>query len=344
MKRILFYSSTQDKRMFSIQSFYQNDIRILKDLGYEVILSNRLRDFLRFSKYDDAFIYFYRYGLFGALIAKIARKRVFFTGGIDYMDKNFANRRQRFIQRLFFRLCYRLSNKCFVVSTSDMANIRQMYSHQPVKCVVCPHVIDVHSLQYSPEKQKKKKQFLTMAWMGATDNVYRKGVDRAIYIFEIIHKRYPEYTLYIAGPGGRGSALVESIIWEKHLEDSIKLLGAVSEEEKNQLMLESAYYFQISTYEGFGIAAAEALAANCMVIHSGRGGLADAVGSHGLLVEDIDDFEAAAQLIMDDMQYDNDENRRKRQQNGALYVAENFAYSRRLGDFRTHIGDAHDNR
>ena len=52
-KTVFFYSSVQTKKMFSIQSYYRNDILILKDLGYKVALSKKSFDFLLFWKYDD---------------------------------------------------------------------------------------------------------------------------------------------------------------------------------------------------------------------------------------------------------------------------------------------------
>lgn len=44
-KTVFFYSSVQTKKMFSIQSYYRNDILILKDLGYKVALSKKSFDF-----------------------------------------------------------------------------------------------------------------------------------------------------------------------------------------------------------------------------------------------------------------------------------------------------------
>ena len=69
-KSVLFFSSVKTKKMFSIQSYYRNDIMILKELGYDVHLSKSCWDFLCFWRYSVAFIYFYRYGLIAAAIAK----------------------------------------------------------------------------------------------------------------------------------------------------------------------------------------------------------------------------------------------------------------------------------
>ena len=51
-KRILFYSSVGSLELFKTQKFYQIDIALLGDLGYDVSLSNRILDSLLFWKYD----------------------------------------------------------------------------------------------------------------------------------------------------------------------------------------------------------------------------------------------------------------------------------------------------
>lgn len=101
-KTILFYSSVKSKRMFSIQNFYRTDIKILKSLGYNVKLSKTVLDYLLFWKYDIAFIYFFRYGLFPALLSKLFGKKVYFTGGIDFLDLQYAGKKRFVVQCVFF--------------------------------------------------------------------------------------------------------------------------------------------------------------------------------------------------------------------------------------------------
>lgn len=101
MKRILFYSSVNSLELFKTQKFYQIDISILKDLGYDVLLSNRIFDSLLFWKYDILFSYFYRYSFFAALLAKCFGKKTYFTGGIDSLDSDYASAFNYKIQALF---------------------------------------------------------------------------------------------------------------------------------------------------------------------------------------------------------------------------------------------------
>ena len=74
-KKVLFYSSVNDKKLFNTQYFYKTDIMLLKKLGYHVKTSNKISDFIYFWKYDIAFIYFYKYGFFAALIARLFLKK-----------------------------------------------------------------------------------------------------------------------------------------------------------------------------------------------------------------------------------------------------------------------------
>ena len=88
---VFFYSSVRTKKMFSIQSYYRNDICILKDLGYNVHLSNSIWDFLCFWKYDIAFLYFYKYSFFAAFFAKLFRKKHLQLQSKDFFKLFFLN-------------------------------------------------------------------------------------------------------------------------------------------------------------------------------------------------------------------------------------------------------------
>jgi hypothetical protein len=52
-KRVLFYSSVNDKTLFVNTGFYSTDIQILQDLDLKVNLTNSFNDFLKFWQYDQ---------------------------------------------------------------------------------------------------------------------------------------------------------------------------------------------------------------------------------------------------------------------------------------------------
>lgn len=330
-KTILFYSSVKSKKMFSIQKFYKTDICILKELGYKVSLSNSMFDFLFFWRYDIAFVYFYRYGLMPAIIAKCFGKKVVITGGIDFLDRKYAGKKAFLIQKFFFKLCIIFSDKNIIVSNSDLKNIKSFKSKiDEVKFPFSFHVIDYDRYRFN-DVSKKEKIFCTIAWMGNVENVVRKGIDKSIFLFKQLHKLDNEFRMVIIGPLGKGSQLIQEIIKKNNLEKIITLTGEISEEDKINILKKSLSYSQLSIYEGFGIAAVEALAAGNIVVHTGVGGLIDGIGNNGVLVGH-DDYEMISKKILKII--NNPSEHFSFVDNGLLHVSKNFRYEKRFNDFQ----------
>lgn len=288
-KKILFYSSVKSLELLNTQKFYQIDIALLQNLGYDVCLSNRIVDSLKFWKYDILFSYFYRYSFFASFFAKCLGKKTYFTGGIDNLDENYVSVRSYKVQVLFFKLCYWVSNSCIIVSQSDLKNIAKVF-HFKKRLSYSEHAID--TAQFMSDIPKEKL-FTTIVWMGEEGNVRRKGVDKALRVFAELKKMtaFSDYRFIIMGKKGKGTALVQSLINGYDLEKSVELVGEVSEEEKIAFLKRSKYYFQLSLYEGFGLAALEALCANNILIHSGRGGLANPIYIDQPLFDIDNDFD-----------------------------------------------------
>lgn len=329
-KTILFYSSVKSKKMFSIQKFYKTDISILKDLGYRVSLSNSMFDYLLFWKYDIAFIYFYRYGLIPAIISKFFRKKVVITGGIDFLDKDYAKKKAYLIQKLFFRLCIIFSDKNIIVSNADLKNIKTFKPKlDQNKFPISFHVIEYDKFVID-NVNKKEKIITTIAWMGNVENVTRKGIDKAIFLFKEIHDLDNDFRMLIIGPQGKGSDFIREIIRENQLDNLITLTGAVSEEDKISILKRSLIYAQLSIYEGFGIAAVEALASGNIVVHTNVGGLTDGIANNGLIA--AKDLKSTVRQIFSLL--DNDKEYQMFLNNGLSHVSENFRYEKRLEDFK----------
>ncbi len=288
-RRIIFYSSVKDKELFHIQRFYHIDIELIKSLGYHVFESNRILDFYFFWKYDIAFIYFYRFGLFPAILSRIFSKKVYFTGGIDRLEQNMVTPKAYFLQKIFFKLCYLISNRCILVSSSDEKNVKKIYSGKlPKKIYLSCHTIDIEKFVVD-NLSKKENIFTTIAWMEDIWNVKRKGVDKALTLFKYFTEKdeFSKAKFYIIGKEGDGSEYLRSLCIDLQISDNVVFTGSIIEEDKIKFLKRSKYYFQLSSFEGFGIAAIEALAAKNIVIHSGKGGLNETMKNYGIKI-DID--------------------------------------------------------
>jgi glycosyltransferase involved in cell wall biosynthesis len=324
-KRVLFYSSVEDKDLFRITGFYATDISILIDIGLEVNLTNSFKDFLKFWQYDIAFIYFWTKGLIPAIIGRCFLKKVIFTGGIDALDRNYNKSKWNYlVRKILFKLCVSNSDSSILVSKSDLENARNTGCNQE-KLTYLPHVIDVG--RYGYDGTPKKDIITTVVWMHTKGNVERKGVHRLLHVY----KEYLEYDrnmkIIIIGSLGEGTAFLKEIAQRYGLENMLEFTGRIDEEEKIRYLKESKFYFQLSEYEGFGIAALEALSAGNIIIHSGRGGLSDTVGSFGICIQNIEDYKSIAEQLNEvNQRYDAYSDLIEA---GIEYVQNNFAHDLR---------------
>lgn len=329
MKTILFYSSVSSKQLFQTQKFYSIDISILKELGSEIILSNRIADAFFFWKYDFVFAYFYRKSFFLALIAALFRKNTYFTGGIDDLDADYASKKRYIIQKIFFRLCYWISKSCIIVSEADRKNVSKILN-QKEKLSYSEHTIDVKEF-INTEILVKDKIFTSIVWMGSEDNVKRKGIDTALKVFSLLQKteEYADYKFIIIGRKGQGTAYVESLIEKLGLKSTVILTDEISEAAKVALLKKSKYYFQLSVYEGFGLAALEAIAAKNIVIHSGKGGLSNSIFSSGIYFNIENNLYAETNCLVKKMSgYD-----KKQLDRVVSYIDQYYDNNRRKEDF-----------
>ncbi len=163
-------------------------------------------------------------------------------------------------------------------------------------------------------------------------NVIRKGIDRALYVFEklVANKKYADSKFVIIGKLGEGSDYLREIVENLRLEEYVSFVGSISEEDKISLLKKSKYYFQLSSYEGFGISALEALAASNIVIHSGMGGLNDTIKSFGIKIDIQKNYENMTASILDLIeQFDYN-----KLIDGYNYIHETFSLEKRREEFR----------
>lgn len=330
--KIFFFANVKSKELFETQKFYKIDIEILKDLGFEVHLINRISDFWKFWEYDIAFIYFYKYGVFPAFISRIFNKKVYFTGGIDDLEETYSTFERYTIQKLLFKICHFLSTKCIICSSSDFENVKKIYKEKtPKKIIKSFHSIEVDKFICS-DTQQKRNDFTTIVWMGVINNVIRKGVDKALKLFSLLTSKYKEFNdskFFIIGKEGDGTPYIKELIKSLDLNGKVIITGEIDEQTKIKLLKQSRFYFQLSKYEGFGIAAAEALASRNIVLHSGKGGLKDSVAKYGIIVDIDEAFEDQVEKIYQKILDIDDDFLVE----GEKYIKKNFPYNRRKKDF-----------
>lgn len=134
----------------------------------------------------------------------------------------------------------------------------------------------------------------------------RKGA--AWFIREVL-PRLPETVFYVLAGDGPEAENIRSAIKETHAEKQVKMLGRISDADRNLLLNTADIFIQPNIHvpgdlEGFGIAVIEATACGRPVIASNLEGLKDAVrhNESGLLVEpgNPEAFEKAIKRLITD--------------------------------------------
>jgi len=133
--------------------------------------------------------------------------------------------------------------------------------------------------------------------------VERKGFDQVIRVFTAITQKIPRAVYLIAGDGPEASKL-ERLVVELKLQNNVRLLGPVSDEDR-AFLYASADVFVMPTrayehdVEGFGIVYLEAAAYGLPVIATSAGGAGEAVmhGVTGLLINSSDPAALEAALL-----------------------------------------------
>ncbi|RTY66260.1 glycosyltransferase [Flavobacterium bomense] len=341
MKRVLFYSSVKDYKLFKLTGFYVEDVKVLEEAGFSVICTNRYIPFLKFWKYDVAFLYFYKKSLIPALFARLFFKKVIYTGGIDELSKNIVlNKKRRAVFRFFFKINYLFSDSCNIVSKGDFINVIKVLEKFPKmsssKLSYSPHSINVVDYNFA-NSFEKENIITTICWMSTISNVKRKGVDKTIHLFKKIKANHKDYKLYLIGSFGEGSDYLKGIIKKEGLEDSVIFTGNIDENYKINLLSRSKYYMQLSIYEGFGIAVIEAMMLNNFVFHTGNGGLQDTIGDGGYLIKDFNEYYDAV-MFFDELENEQFIDAKQLEKN-KQFVIDNFSRSSRAKYFKNIILD-----
>jgi glycosyltransferase involved in cell wall biosynthesis len=240
-----------------------------------------------------------------------------------------AERRFRPWQFAWARLAAGRCDRIVAVSRDVAAHHAALSGLPPHRYQVIPNGIDVAA--YARDEAARER--LRAQWgvsegrvvivaVGRLDR--QKGLDVLLRAAGLLFAKNPDLRLVIGGEGPQRKEL-ESLVAELRLGACVRLLGFVQDV---RAMLSAADIFAMpSRWEGFGLAAVEAMAAGLPVVASRAEGLREVVeeGRTGLLA-DVEDAEGLAQCI--DICAHDPPGRADMGRRGAARAAEFFEISR----------------
>ncbi len=158
--------------------------------------------------------------------------------------------------------------------------LRRAFPHIPIDMVYAGVPDDLFELERHPEGY--------LLYFGRLD-VFQKGLDTLLEAMALLHRSGRSLELRIAGRG-KDTEQVNEMARRLGIERNVRMLGAVTEAERRALYAGALMQLMPSRFEGFGMVAAEAMAAGVPLIASAAGSLPEVVDPPrgGILVEPED--------------------------------------------------------
>ncbi len=275
MKKTLIITSEFGREKGGIQNWMFYVRKLLDIYGFDVNVYAYKENNL-FGKLTSLFksqIYFlatWKMSFFITPILLLKKRTIFiFIHGNDILNLN------RFQKFWLSYLCGQ-PHIHFIVNSKAISKITE----QEVKCnidFVQYPFMEVEE-QKLPIKPHKIPIFLTISRL-----VKRKNIYNVVLALGELKKEGLKFIYYIAGEGVEKGRLV-TLVEKLHLQEEVKILGKVSEEEKKNLYLECDYFVLPSVYdeengsiEGYGIVFIEANTYGLPVLGGNTGGMTEAI-------------------------------------------------------------------
>jgi len=186
----------------------------------------------------------------------------------------------------------------FVFSNSNYSGLDyEKNYHKKIDAVIYPPSY----IKSVPLSKNKQAYIFTISRLSKF-----KNVDVLIEVFARISKKFPSYSLIIAGDGEE-KTLLQELVNKKGLESKIKLLGKISDERLAELYANARVTALCSRNEPFGLVPVESMMHGTPVITHKSGGPLETIidGKTGFLYEDENDLQALLEkmLTLGDEQY-----------------------------------------
>jgi len=262
--------------------FYHQDFQILSSLGHEVTF---LRKFTQLdSSFDVAFVWWWNYLWAWGPKALVAGVPIITTGVFDLGRHASLPIYKRFLKRWGARF----SSKNVFVSLDEHERVPKALGLKPELVDYSPLVVDT-SIYHPLEQVPRSEGTITIAnvcWQRLT-NIHRKMVKELLEAFALLARENDRVRLVLAGPPEDGREVLVRLAGDLGVSDKVNFPGELSRDDKIALMRKADLYCQVSRYEGFGVAIAEAMACGSPVLVSDVGAVSEVVGDCGTYVRDL---------------------------------------------------------
>lgn len=283
MNRVLFFARVRDRSLLGTLDFYRQDIDALTSVGYDVVVATTIRQAL-LSRVDAYFCWWFHLSAPVVMWARLRGKPVIVTGATHFRDPERPTLLRRALGRVLTRIAGRLATLAVPVSEYEAADLETVGVR---RITVCHHSARGVELA-TPAQDFGGSPIATTIGQINPRSIDRKGIGLVVQAAREVARTHPDFRLHVIGPASdEGAAELNRLIGG---DPAIVVEGLVSEARKYALLSRSWFYLQPSSYEGFGVAVAEALASGAVPMVTREGALPEVVGDAGIFVtRDVSD-------------------------------------------------------
>lgn len=168
----------------------------------------------------------------------------------------FFRKRELPFWNLLLAQAIRSSTKIIAASEATRRDVIEHYHLSEEKVVAIPHGVEEAFFTLERDPDPENPFLLCVATLDPN-----KNIDRLIRVFGSLRGEFPRLKLVLAGMRGGQTAIIESLVEELGLRNSVRITGWIPREEIYSLYSRATAFVFPSTFEGFGLPALEAMAA-----------------------------------------------------------------------------------
>jgi glycosyltransferase involved in cell wall biosynthesis len=200
-----------------------------------------------------------------------------------------------------FASALRRAERVFVISESTGRDLVDLLRIAPER--ICVAYLGVESTFHPVENPETRamtrdKYLLPERYILYLGNTMpHKNLRRLIDAMAQVHRQEPDVALLLAGRRDKYRPAVEQAIATAGLQNVVRFLGDISEEDLPALLSGAQVFAYPSLYEGFGLPVLEAMACGTPVVTSNRSSLPEVVGECAVVVNPEDSAEIVDGMI-----------------------------------------------
>lgn len=327
--RVCFFANVGSKDLNRID-FYSNDLRILADLGYEVVVAETVREVLRIKNVDVYYVWWWNRALFPILAARFRCAKVVVCGVFDYFlpfptRYDFISRPAW--QRWMLRTALKKADANIFICQYEFDLISRFFEVNEPRMIY----LAIDSRTYVERLMAPQtKRVLNIAWTG-TENARRKSLFEIVEAIPLVLMRHSDAIFEFGGRDGDALLRLKARVQELNIAEHVIFLGELTHSEKLDAFNRADLYLQPSMYEGFGSAVAEAMACGVPAVTTTAGALPEVMaGGEFAASPQPGDIAVAVNRFFDMPPHVRSEKGRQ----AAAHVRDKFSYENRKSRLR----------